>query len=129
MVAVVVSRRGGGRTALASRGLLGGHGGGGVDVAAVHLDAAQPLPVAPLQEQVALRRRSAAAAAAAGGAPRVVVIPRLLLHCRTRARPARVTATKKKKKRKKKHRNSAAEGKEERFMVGREIARISIRLE
>lgn len=30
----------------------------------------------------------------------MVVVPRLLLHCRTRARPARVTATKKKKRKK-----------------------------
>jgi hypothetical protein len=32
----------------AALGLLGGRGGGGLDVAALHLDAAQALPVAPL---------------------------------------------------------------------------------
>ena len=64
-----------GGAALAHSRLLGGRGGGGLDVAALHLDAAQALPVAPLQKQVALRRR-----AAARGAPRVVVVPRLLLH-------------------------------------------------
>jgi hypothetical protein len=34
--------------ALADGGFLGGHGSGGLDVTALHLDAAQALPVAPL---------------------------------------------------------------------------------
>jgi hypothetical protein len=67
-----------GGAALANGRLLGGYGGRGLDVAAMHLHAAQALPVAPLQQQVALCRRASATAAC--GAPRVVVIPRLLLH-------------------------------------------------
>ena len=64
-----------GSAALADGGLLGGCGGGGLDVATLHLDAAQALPVAPLQQQVALRR-----GATARGAPRVVVVSPLFLH-------------------------------------------------
>ena len=37
-----------GSAALADGGLLGGRRGGGLDVATLHLDAAQALPVAPL---------------------------------------------------------------------------------
>jgi hypothetical protein len=77
---------GGGGAALSYRGLLGGRRGRGLDVAALHLDAAQALPVSPLQQQVALRRRataSAPAAAAARGASRLVVLPRLPLHRRS----------------------------------------------
>jgi hypothetical protein len=69
-----------GGAALADGRLLGGYGGCGLDVTAMHLHAAQALPVAPLQQQVALCRRACTTAASGAPPPRVVVIPRLLLH-------------------------------------------------
>lgn len=46
-----------------SRGLLGGRRGCGLDIAALHFDAEQALPISPLQQQVALGRRTTTAAA------------------------------------------------------------------
>lgn len=59
---------------LAGCGPLGGGRRSRLDVAAAHLDTAQSLPIAPLQQRVPLRRSAAVAA-------RVVVVARLPLHC------------------------------------------------
>jgi hypothetical protein len=68
----VLQRRGGGAS-LAGRGPLGGGCGSRRDITAVHVDAAQPLPVTPLQQVVPLRRR--AAAARGGTPPRMKDVP------------------------------------------------------
>lgn len=113
---VLCGRRGSGSgcAALAYRCLLGGRSGGSLDIAALHLDAAQALAVAPLQQQVAIGR---SAAAAARGASRLVVLPRLPFHRRTSVvLKERMSAS-----------GNVEHEKNEEFMPGKEL-KISVKL-